>query len=56
VPKNMNCSDIPIADVIKARCPNGQSLCEGGLQCADGSGLSFFRVKLFANFLSISAW
>jgi len=42
-PANVSC---PTTGVIRAVCPSNQTLCPGGLQCAPGSGTSFFQVCL----------
>ncbi len=42
-PANVSC---PTTGVIQAVCPLNQTLCPGGLQCAPGSGTSFFQVNL----------
>ena len=42
-PANVSC---PTTGVIQAVCPSNQTLCPGGLQCAPGSGTSFFQVCL----------
>jgi hypothetical protein len=34
-------------DIITLPCPAGESMCPNGLQCAAGSGLSFYRVRCF---------
>ena len=36
----------PTVGVIQATCPLNQALCPGGLQCAPGSGASFYQVRL----------
>jgi hypothetical protein len=43
VTANANCTT---TGVIQAVCPLNQTLCPGGLQCAPGSGTSFFQVCL----------
>ncbi len=37
----------PTTDIIEITCPEGQSACPGGLQCAAGSSPAFFRVRFF---------
>lgn len=42
VPAHVTCAT---TDIIQTACPFNQSLCPGGLQCASGSGASFFQVN-----------
>jgi hypothetical protein len=42
VPAHVTCAT---TDIIHTVCPFNQSLCPGGLQCASGSGTSFYQVN-----------
>jgi hypothetical protein len=46
VPRNETCPT-NTTDTIKTACPAGQNPCEGGLECAAGSGAAFHRVRVF---------